>query len=64
MLKEIRKIPDWSRRIYLHNLTNTGKLNKYISALGYVCYDTEEYKEYKKNTRVGRPPKMAQKGEL
>lgn len=63
VLKEIRKIQDRNKKIYLHSLVSKGKLKQYTNEKGYVCYDADEYKEYKKHVRVGRPLKN-QKGEL
>ena len=48
-LKEIRKIQDRSKKVYMHYLVAKGKLKQYVSEKGYVCYDTDEYREYKKN---------------
>ena len=57
MLKEIRKIPDRNKQVYMHLLIKRGKLKRHVSEKGYVCYDTDEYKEYKKNVHIGRPLK-------
>lgn len=57
-LKEVRKIQDRSKKVYLHYLVSKGKLKQYVSDKGYVCYDTDEYREYKKNVHMGRPLKQ------
>jgi hypothetical protein len=39
-------------------LANGGKIKKHVNEKGYVCYDTEELKEYHKNAKRGRPAKI------
>lgn len=63
MLKEIRKIADRNKRVYMHILVRRGKLKGYVNEKGYECYDADEYKEYKKNVRMGRPSKLSKEGE-
>lgn len=58
MLKEIRKIRDRSKRVYLYRLLNCGKLPKHINENNRVCYDPQEMKDYQKTHRKGRPPKI------
>ena len=60
MLKEIRKIREKCRQVYLYRLVSNGKLPKHIDEKGYVCYDTEELKTFQKTHRKGRPPKINQ----
>ena len=62
MIKELRKMrrkggADRAKANYSSHLQSRGKLRMYRSKDGYVSYDTEELKEYKKNVRLGRPPK-------
>ena len=62
MIKELRKMrrkggADKAKANYISHLQSRGKLLMYKSKDGYVSYDTEELKEYKKNVRLGRPPK-------
>lgn len=62
MIKELRKMRQKggayrAKANYISHLQSRGKLRMYRSKDGYVSYDTEELKEYKKNVRLGRPPK-------
>ena len=62
MKVELRKMrakspAERSKANYIARLQQNGKLPKHISELGYVCYDTEEYKAYKKSVKWGRPAK-------
>ena len=62
MIKELRKMrrkggADKAKANYISHLQSRGKLRMYRSKDGYVSYDTEELKEYKKKVRLGRPPK-------
>ena len=58
MLKEVRKIKERHRQIYLYFLMNKGKLPKHVNEKGYISYDTEELKAFHKTHKKGRPPKM------
>lgn len=62
MIKELRRMRQKggayrAKANYISHLQSRGKLRMYRSKEGYVSYDTEELKEYKKNVRLGRPPK-------
>lgn len=58
MIRELREVRDnLSLYHYLSYLMGKGKIKKYVSKNGYCCYDTEEYEEYKRHTRRGRPVK-------
>ena len=62
MIKELRRLRQKggayrAKANYISHLQSRGKLRMYRSKDGYVSYDTEELKEYKKNVRLGRPPK-------
>ena len=62
MIKELRRLRQKggayrAKANYISNLQSRGKLRMYKSKEGYAAYDTEELKEYKKNVRLGRPPK-------
>ena len=62
MLKELRKMRakggrDRSVANYIANLQNKSKLKKYVTEKGYVAYDTDEYREWKRKARIGRPIK-------
>lgn len=58
MLKEIRKIKEKPKRTYIYFLVNENKIPKHINEKGYVCYDTDELKAFKKTHKKGRPPKI------
>lgn len=60
MIKELRKLnkTNHAKAVYIRNIQNRGVIKKIINEKGYVCYDTEEYKNHKQNTRWGRPPKI------
>lgn len=60
MIKEIRRIgrQNIAKEKYIRYLQNRGKLKKIVNEDGYLCYDTEELKNYKESVRIGRPPKM------
>lgn len=55
MIKEIRKLQDKRLAKYIRMLQHRGSLVQYLSARGYAAFDTEEYRTYKKNVRIGRP---------
>lgn len=62
MLIELRKMRQKggkSRSLgnYIGNLQARGKIERYYTAENYICFDTEEYKEYKRSARRGRPRK-------
>lgn len=58
-LKEIRKIKNRSKQVVMYRLVENDKITKYINDKNNVCYDLNEYKEYKKRVKKGRPPKRA-----
>jgi hypothetical protein len=58
MLREIRNIKPRSKQVFIYYLANGGKIKKHVNEKGYVCYDTEELKEYHKNAKRGRPAKI------
>lgn len=60
MIAEIRKIKDRSKANYIRSLQYRNILKVHINDIGYVCYDTEELKNYQKSTKRGRPPKVKQ----
>lgn len=62
MLKEIRKIEKRSKANYIRFLQYSGKIPAHINEKGYICYDPQELKEFKKTHKRGRPPKII-KGE-
>ena len=45
--------------VYIGILQNKGKLRKYLDKDGFVCYSAQEYEEYSKKARRGRPSKNA-----
>ena len=59
MIKEIRKLAKTNRAKanYIRQLQNRGRLSKKINDKGYLCYDTEELKNYTQNVKWGRPVK-------
>jgi hypothetical protein len=57
MLKEIRKMRKRSTAVYIYKLQERGLIGKYVNEKGYVCYDPQELKKYKSNSKIGRPPK-------
>ena len=66
MIKELRLLRkkggvERSKANYINLLQDKGLLRKIITEKGYVAYDTEEYKKYKKEIRRGRP--LKNKGE-
>ena len=61
MIKEIRKLP-MSKGKYIRALQYKGKIKVYFNSKGYVCYDTQELKEFQSNNKKGRPPKI--KGQI
>lgn len=44
---------------YIRHLQVCGKLKKYLDGSGRICYSVEEYENYKKTAKVGRPAKNA-----
>lgn len=62
MLKELRKLnkTDHAKANYIRFLQSQGKISKYLSDKGYLCYDTVELADYYKKARVGRPVKFFQ----
>lgn len=63
MIKEIRRIESRSKANYIRFLQYRGKIPTHINDKGYVCYDTNELKDFQKNNKRGRPPKILSKGE-
>lgn len=59
MLVRINQIINKSKRTYIYYLTNSGKLEKKLDSKGFVCYDTNDLKNYSKTAKRGRPPKIA-----
>lgn len=57
MTREIRRIIDRAKRNYIYFLVSSGRVKKYVNDKGYMCYDPEDVKQYKKHARVGRPIK-------
>ena len=57
MLREIRKIKTLNKRKYIYILQYRKFIKRYINEKGYVCYDAEEYKQWHKQAKIGRPPK-------
>ena len=54
MIKEVRHNPKERGRIYA--LQKRGAIKTYLSAGGYIAYDTDELKAWKENpSHVGRP---------
>lgn len=58
MMREIRKIKSKGKRNYIRQLQWRGKLPVHINDAGYLCYDPEEYREYSKQAKRGRPLKI------
>lgn len=58
MIKEVRK-EDGKTADYIRYLIRFGKINAYFTQdkFKYLCYDTKEVEEYKRNVRIGRPAK-------
>lgn len=68
MIKELRKMRakggrDKSVANYIAQLQYQGKIARHTSAKGYAAYDTEEYKNFRKNAKKGRPYKGGQKND-
>ena len=62
MLKELRKMRAKGGREralanYISNLQYRGRLKKHVTEKGYAAYDTEEWKEWKRTAKKGRPIK-------
>ena len=62
MIKELRKMrmkggAERAKANYISTLQHRGKLKMYLSANGYAAYDTEEYRIYRRITKIGRPIK-------
>lgn len=56
LLKNLRK-KDHSKGTYVYYLMNSGKLHAYKNQDGYLCYDRDEYNNYRKQNHKGRPSK-------
>lgn len=59
MIKELREVwrESTAKEKYIRHLQDIGSIKKIISENGYVAYDTEEYDEYKRTVKRGRPIK-------
>lgn len=62
MIKELRKMRakggrDRAVAGYIATLQKRGKIKRIVTDKGYLAYDTEELKEYKKTVKMGRPIK-------
>lgn len=58
MLREIRKMKSQGKAKWIRALQWRGKLSVLKNEQGYLCYDPEELRNYQKNTKRGRPPKI------
>lgn len=58
-IRELRKVrkADNSKYQYIWRLVQQGKIKKYVTDGGYLAYDTEEFKRFKKTVKQGRPLK-------
>ena len=56
-IRELRKVrkADNSKYQYIWRLVQQGKIKKYVTDGGYLAYDTEELKMFKKTIKQGRP---------
>lgn len=59
MIREVRKIKSHNKKVVLYRLLALNKIPRHINDKGYLCYDEDELKEYKKTARRGRPPKRS-----
>lgn len=57
-IKEVRKVKSKEKSAYIRILLSRGKINSYVSEKGFVAYDPEEVKAYKKVAHRGRPIKQ------
>lgn len=59
MLIEIREIYRGNPFLaqYIRELQYRGKLKRYVNENNVACFDDDEYFEYKKKAKVGRPLK-------
>lgn len=57
-VSDLRKT-NHSKEICIRYLQKNGRMTIYMDDLGYICYETKEYEEYKKNVRIGRPYKIS-----
>lgn len=55
MIKELRKLENKTQSNTIRTLQYRGKLGVYFSDKGYVSYDTDEFREYRKRVKRGRP---------
>ena len=64
MIRELRKLAksDRAKANYIRALQNRGVIKKMTNEKGYLCYDTEELRNYQTTVRWGRPAKI-KKGE-
>ena len=56
-MKQVRKVKNDVKRQYIYVLQQRGLIHKYTDERGYVCYEEQELKEYKKTNKLGRPSK-------
>lgn len=58
MIKQVKSLrkTNGAKANYIYRLILQGRLKRYI-VNNYVAYDTEEYKNYTKTVKWGRPPK-------
>ena len=54
---EVRTLPR-AKANHIRVLQKRGRIKFLVSEKGYVCYDTEEFDNYTKNVKWGRPVKM------
>ena len=59
MLMELRKVAKRNKKkaAYIRQMQYRGLIRKYINEKGYVCYDVDEYKQFRKTRKMGRPIK-------
>ena len=59
VIKEVRKLEksNYKKARYIRTLLDRKRIKSYVKN-GFMAYDTEEYNEYRKNARVGRPIKI------
>ena len=56
-LRKVRKAAGNSKYECIWRLVQQGKIKKYVTDGGYLAYDTEELKTFKKTVKQGRPLK-------
>lgn len=57
MIVEVRKLELRERKKaqYIRCLLGRGVIKKIVNKNGYVCFDTDEYDEYRAKAKRGRP---------